>query len=82
LEARVAAMCRDEGSTEDVAKWIDASLRSYGEDARGLVAEAIHAFVASERNNIAVAGDDRRRNRLQCLDAIAEFFPKPRPSDL
>jgi hypothetical protein len=82
LESRVYALCRGQASQEELSKWIDSSLRSYGEDARGLVAAAIHAYVESERSNVAPIDYDQRRERFECLGKLAEFFPTPREAEL
>jgi phosphoglucomutase len=54
-------------SDEAVGQWIDQGLRSYGEDARGLVRDAVRTYVEQERKG---AGADR----MKCLDRIAAFF--------
>jgi phosphoglucomutase len=59
-------------STNDpgIGKWIDESLWSYGEDGRGLVADAIAAYVETERqNNISP-------ERIQQLEILKKLFPK------
>lgn len=76
LEARVTKLLRKETSEEDVSKWIDQTLWSYGEDGRKLVADAIATYIAVERAKTA-SSPDAGRERGSHLDLIAKFFAKP-----
>jgi len=66
LEERVTKLQQNQISKEEISKWIDESLWSYGEDARGLVADAIRAYLDIERRKV---GADSKR-----LDLIGSFF--------
>ena len=51
LEARVRKLTAGEGSKEKLNRWIDSELKSYGPDARLLVAGAFRAYVDSARKS-------------------------------
>jgi phosphoglucomutase/phosphomannomutase len=70
------ALCRGATTPEAVAQWIDDHLASYGKDARGLVHDAMQAYLHSERQQLAQDDTAASRDRLQRLDAMAgAFFP-------
>lgn len=69
-----AAVAKD--SRNDVSSWIDEQLRTYGADARGLVGEAVRAYLVAERAKAESLVTDLSRTRLKQLDAIeSAFFP-------
>ncbi|HWZ45084.1 MAG TPA: phospho-sugar mutase [Candidatus Saccharimonadales bacterium] len=80
LEDHARALGERKTTPEKVSKWIDENLRTYGEDARGLVSNAINAYVQIERGKTGQLPADRASERLQCLDAIAAFFAPERQS--
>ncbi len=51
LEARAGKLAGGEGSKDELNRWIDAELKSYGPDARLLVANAFRAYVDSARKS-------------------------------
>jgi phosphoglucomutase len=74
LEAKVIAIDEGHATSEDVGTWIDESLRGYGEDARGLVAEAIRAYLDEERERMAGLPANEHGRRGRALDTISGFF--------
>lgn len=75
LEERALACVQGQGTPETVSRWIDERLVSYGKDARGLVGEAVEAYLHAERQQIeGVTGADvlRRQQRLDAMESI--FF--------
>ena len=75
LETRALALCRQQTSREEVSKWIDESLWNYGEDARALVADAVHGYVDVERGRSAGLSGTEAGERLRCLELISSLFP-------
>jgi hypothetical protein len=74
LEERTAALCHGLLSQEEISVWIDTHLASYGKDARGLVREAMAAYVSTERQQAARRGGTDALQRLQHLKAMEGAF--------
>lgn len=74
LERRIAACCAGAASRPEVDQWIDTHLASYGQDARGLVRDALRAYVAAERAELASATAALAAQRRQHLDTIEQVF--------
>ena len=77
LEECVAALGHRSSTQEDVSHWIDAQLASYGKDARGLVREAVAAYVCAEREQAERRGGSDAFRRLQRLQAMESAFCTP-----
>jgi phosphoglucomutase/phosphomannomutase len=74
LETQVHTWCAGGTSQEAVCQWIDAYLASYGKDARGLVRDAITAYIYTERQKTATLAAPEAAQRQQCLQAIETVF--------
>jgi len=77
LEERAAALSHGTTSQEEVSDWIDTHLASYGKDARGLVREAMTAYVCTEREQAERRGGTDAFQRLQHLKAMESVFFTP-----
>jgi len=77
LEERAAALSHGTTSQEEVSDWIDTHLASYGKDARGLVREAMTAYVSTEREQAERRGGTDAFQRLQHLKAMESAFFTP-----
>jgi phosphoglucomutase len=77
LEERAAVLYHGTTSQEEVSDWIDTHLASYGKDARGLVREAITAYVSTEREQAERRGGTDAFQRLQHLKAMESAFFTP-----
>ena len=77
LEECVAALGHRSSTQEDVSRWIDTQLASYGKDARGLVREAVAAYVCAEREQAERRGGADAFRRLQRLQAMESAFCTP-----
>jgi len=66
LEVRAGQLVSGESSRDEVSKWIDATLASYGNDARELVGDGVAAFLAERRREGAGSS--------QQLDAVEDIF--------
>jgi phosphoglucomutase/phosphomannomutase len=78
LESHAQALTANRQRADEVSSWIDQQLRSYGEDARGLVAEAVDAYVANQRRGLATLPAEQRHDRERVLSVIADFFQTKR----
>jgi hypothetical protein len=74
FETRVQTWRRGESTQQDVSCWIDTSLASYGKDARGLVREALMAYLHTERQKVTQCSGAEAQQRQQCLDAMETVF--------
>lgn len=74
LEQHVEACCAGTTRQLEVDQWIDTHLASYGKDARGLVRDALLAYVAAERAKLATAVDATAGHRQQQLDTMEQVF--------
>jgi hypothetical protein len=74
LEALVRMPETAANSAGGIVEWIDKSLRSYGEDARGLVSGAVAAYVADEWSKAVNTSVEARVERLRSLRAIGSLF--------
>jgi hypothetical protein len=73
LEERIRSQV-DGGMTQDaVSQWIDAQLASYGKDARGLVCDAVQAYLEAERRQVEQNGS-AGEGRLKSLAAMESVF--------
>jgi hypothetical protein len=77
LEQRAAALYHGATSQAEVSDWIDTHLASYGKDARGLVREAITAYVSTEREQAERRGGTDAFQRLQHLKAMENALCTP-----
>jgi hypothetical protein len=77
FETHVQAWHRGETTQQDVSQWIDTHLASYGKDARGLVRDALAAYVHSERQKIRKRRTAQASQRQQCLNAMESIFLTP-----
>jgi hypothetical protein len=77
LEERAAALYHDTISQAEISEWIDTHLASYGKDARGLVREAMTAYVSAEREQAERRGGTDALQRLHHLKAIENAFFTP-----
>lgn len=59
---------------EEVSQWIDTHLDSYGKDARGLVREAMTAYVQTPRQHVEALGTGKAAEQRRGLDAMAAVF--------
>ncbi|GIX49185.1 MAG: phosphomannomutase [Candidatus Tectimicrobiota bacterium] len=81
LEARVERLCQGEIGREAVSQWIDTALAAYGKDARGLVREAMQAYLEGERQRLAQLAPAAAQRRRRLLEAMHElFFEGGRPA--
>ena len=71
LETRVQAIGQGHATSKSVSEWIDATLASYGKDARGLVRDAVTAYVETERQHADTQG------RLEALTTMERVFFAP-----
>jgi phosphoglucomutase/phosphomannomutase len=74
FETQVQAWCQGSSTPQKVSHWIDTHLASYGKDARGLVRDALTAYVHTERQKTREHGGAEAIQRQQCLDAMATVF--------
>jgi phosphoglucomutase/phosphomannomutase len=74
LEARVQTWCAGGMTQEEVSHWIDTHLASYGKDARGLVRDAITAYIQAEQQSAKKLSTAQAARRQQCLEAMATVF--------
>jgi len=74
---RAAALCQGHLTQDALSRWIDTQLASYGKDARGLVREAVAAYLHTERQKTGRAGDAVQRQ--QQLEAMDGAFCTPAP---
>jgi phosphoglucomutase len=74
LEIRAKALIENETSKEEISKWINARLRTYGQDAKGLVAEAVDMYLDHEQKIATGLTKEDMRRRGACIDAIRTFF--------
>ena len=77
LEERAAALHHGTTSQEEVSDWIDTQLASYGKDARGLVREAMTAYVCTQREQAERRSGTDVFQRLQHLKAMESAFFTP-----
>jgi phosphoglucomutase len=74
LEAHTSAWCDGHLSREHVAAWIDTHLASYGQDARGLVRDALQAYLHAERHRAGQLAPAESAQRQQHLAAMETVF--------
>jgi phosphoglucomutase/phosphomannomutase len=77
LDERAAALSHGTISQDEVSDWIDTHLAAYGKDARGLVREAMTAYVRMEREQAERHGGTDTCQRLQHLKAMESAFFMP-----
>jgi hypothetical protein len=77
FETRVQTWRQGGMTQQDVSQWIDAHLASYGKDARGLVRDALAAYVHAERQKARKRRTAQATQRQQCLDAMELVFFTP-----
>ena len=74
FEERVLACTQGQGEPEAVSRWVDDQLAPYGKDARGLVSDAVAAYLHGERQQAEGMTDAEALRRRQCLDAMETIF--------
>jgi phosphoglucomutase/phosphomannomutase len=75
FERYVQAWCQGQRTQQEVSQWIDTHLASYGKDARGLVCDALAAYLHAERQQAeerSGAEASQRRQRLYAMETL--FF--------
>jgi len=80
FEARVFACTRGQGKPEAVSQWVDEQLAPYGPDARGLVGDAVAAYLQGERRQLEAMTGVEASIRRQGLDAMETIFFGPQAS--
>jgi hypothetical protein len=78
LEARVQQLGQDGKTASALSQWIDTELASYGKDARGLVRDAMAAYLQAERQSASssqISQDGQAR--LAQLTAMEDVFFVP-----
>lgn len=74
FEERALACAQGQGTPEMVSRWVDGQLASYGKDARGLVGDAVAAYLHAERRHVEAKTSAEALRRRQCLDAMETIF--------
>jgi|GEM_PF-38690 len=69
LETKAAAVVAGDLDAEALDEWVDESLKPYGKDPRGLVADGMALYLGEQRK---AAGADRER--LAILESMARLF--------
>ena len=77
LEARVRHLGQAGHTPSALSQWIEAQLASYGKDARGLVRDAMVAYLQTERQNVTATASPEAQARLQQLEAMEAVFFAP-----
>jgi phosphoglucomutase/phosphomannomutase len=77
LETQVQTWCMGGMSQEQVSQWIDTHLASYGKDARGLVRDALRAYLHAERQKAGRLAAAEAAKRQHCLEAMETVFFTP-----
>jgi phosphoglucomutase/phosphomannomutase len=81
LEERIRSQVYDGTTQEEVSQWIDVQLASYGKDARGLVFDAMEAYLEAESHKVEQNGPvgpawkDERLKELAAMEAAFFFSP-------
>ncbi len=68
LETQVQAIRQGDTTSDAVSQWIDTRLASYGKDARGLVRDAVTAYLEAERQHADA------QERLEALTTMESVF--------
>ena len=74
FEERALACAQGQGTPEAVSRWVDDQLASYGKDARGLVGDALAAYLHAERRQAEGVTSAEALQRRQCLNAMETIF--------
>ena len=74
FEERVRACTQGQGEPQAVSRWVDDQLAPYGKDARGLVGDAVAAYLHGERRQLEAMTGVEASMRRQCLDAMETIF--------
>ena len=77
FEERASACAQGQGTPETVARWVDDQLVSYGKDARGLVGDAVAAYLRAEREQAKNTTGMEALRRRQCFDTMETIFFGP-----
>lgn len=77
LETRVQACNAGNMRQDDVSQWIDTHLASYGKDARGLVRDAVTAYLSTERQALRALDASEVLQRQRCLAVMESVFFAP-----
>ena len=78
FEQRALACVQGQERRESASDWIDRRLATYGKDARGLVGEAMAAYLQFERRLTEATTDAAVLRRHQCLDIMETVFFGPK----
>ena len=74
FEERSLACTQGQDTSEAVSRWVDEQLASYGKDARGLVGDAVAAYLHAERRQVEGMTSAEALRRRQSLDAMESIF--------
>lgn len=77
LESHVQTWCEGGTPQAEVSQWIDTHLASYGKDARGLVRDALAAYLYTERQKVGGRKTAKAAKRQQLLEAMETVFFAP-----
>jgi Phosphoglucomutase/phosphomannomutase, C-terminal domain len=77
FERRVQTWGQGKITQQEISQWIDAHLASYGKDARGLVRDALAAYLHAERQKARERSAAEASQRQQYLDAMETVFFAP-----
>ena len=81
FEERALACGQGQGAPEAVSRWVDDQLASYGKDARGLVGDAVAAYLHAEHQQAENLTGTEALQRRQCLDAMETIFFGPQDGE-
>ena len=77
FEERALACAQGQGTPEAVSRWVDDQLATYGKDARGLVSDAVAAYLHAGRQQVDGMTSAEGLQRRRCLDAMEAIFFGP-----
>jgi hypothetical protein len=77
FETQARACVQQQRTPDEVAQWIDTHLATYGKDARGLVREAMAAYLAHERQQAERLTGTEAEARRRCLTGMESIFFQP-----
>ena len=77
FEERALACAQGQGTPEAVSRWVDDQLATYGKDARGLVSDAVAAYLHAGRQQVEGMTSAEGLQRRRCLDAMETIFFGP-----
>ena len=74
FEERVLACTQGQGTPAAVSRWVNDQLAPYGKDARGLMSDALAAYLHAERQQVEGKTSIEALRRRQCLQAMETIF--------